>query len=352
MKTLMVMMLGAGLVVGGCGGKGSGEQLPEPVAQVWVAVAKADSLTETLSTFGSVIPAPGSAQSFAVPFECVVQRVLVSAGQRVTQGQALVRVVPSPEVQLAANQARAALVAQQTVTGDTRRRFELGLATRDEGAQADEALANAQAQVQKFDQWTTQGQLLSPASGLVREVMVNEGAVVPAGNPIVSVALQHRFEVQLGVEPEDIFMLQTGQPVRLRAVDRSGGADIVGRIRSIGQQVSLDTRLVEVLVALPDKTDGMLLNQFVHADIEIRGTRGLIVPRSAVLPQEDRFWLFTVHDGRALQHTVVLGVETDSLVQVNGAGLAAGDSVVILGNYELTDSMRVHVLDGSEQGKR
>jgi membrane fusion protein (multidrug efflux system) len=345
---LPLILLGIVLIAGGCsGGDGSSESEPEPVARVHVAIARADTLTETLRAYGVVIPAPGSVQSFAVPFEAVVDRVAVNAGQRVQQGQALVWVSLSPDVKVAAEQARAALASQHTVTDDTRQRFDMGLATRDELAQEKQALANARAQADKYAQWSQQKRLVAPASGLVREVLVSEGALAPAGSPLVSLALQQRFEVRLGVEPEDLDLLHVGQSVRLLPVDRSRRPPLIGRVRSVGQQVSPDTRLVEVLVAPPDGTDGLLLNQFVRAEIEVRGTRGLIVPRSAVLPHEDRFRLFTVRNGRAGRHEVEIGVETDSLVQVRGGGLASGDSVVVLGNYELTDSMRVRVLDAS-----
>lgn len=340
-----VMMVG--MVAAGCSGHPEGTASEaEPVARVQVAIARADTLTETLQRYGTVIPAPGSVQSFAVPFECTVDEVLVNAGQRVRQGEALVRMNPSPQVQLAAEQARTALALQQTVTDDTRERFGMGLATRDERARQEQELANAQAQVDKYARWSERNQLLAPASGLVREVPVSEGALVPAGSPLVSLALQERFEVRLGVEPEDLSLVHVGQAVRIRPVDRRDQPAMTGRVRSIGQQVSPDTRQVEVLVAPPDGTDGLLLNQFVRAEIEVRGSSGLVVPRSALLPSEDRFRVFTVRAGRAVSHDVERGVETDQQVEVLGGGLAAGDSVVVLGNYELADSVRVQVIGG------
>jgi multidrug efflux pump subunit AcrA (membrane-fusion protein) len=186
----------------------------------------------------------------------------------------------------------------------------------------------------------------------VGEVLVGEGTRVPAAGPLVTIALQHRIEVRLGIEPEDVGRLQVSQPVALTPVDRSGGTALMGRIRSIGQQVSPETRLVEVLVALPAEAQGLLLNQFVRGDIELRGRLGLIVPRAALLPREDRFALFTVRGGRAVRRQVDLEAAAGSLVQVRGEGLGVGDSVVVLGNYELGDSMRVQVAPPTGAGNR
>lgn len=350
---LIRVLLGVALTTAGCsGGNESSVGEIDPVALVHVEIARADTLAETLRAYGMVIPAPGAVQSISVPFEAIVDRVLVNEGQRVEQGQALVQVSPGPRVELAAEQAQAELILQETLTNDTRKRFKMGLATRDEKARQERDLASAKAQVDKYSRWVQQSGLLASASGLVREVLVSEGALVSPGSPLVLLALPQRFEVRLGVEPEDLPLLYIGQTLYLSPVDHRGYAPLAGRIRSIGQQVSPDTRLVVVLAAPPDGTDGLLLNQFVRVDIEVRGTGGLIVPRSALLPHEDVFRLFTVKNGRAVQHDVEVSVETDSLVQVSGGGLSAGDSVVVVGNYELADSTRVQVPDALVGGKR
>ncbi|MEZ5065607.1 MAG: efflux RND transporter periplasmic adaptor subunit [bacterium] len=332
------------LTAAGCNGaKDAAVPESEPTARVEVAIARPDTLIELVRAYGVVIPAPGSVQSFSVPFEAIVDRLLVNTGQRVRQGDELLRLSESSDVRLAAEQARAALESQQTVTEDTRRRFDLGLATLDDRAQQEQALSDARSQVDKYATWAKRTRLVAPASGLVGALPVSEGQVVPAGSPLISLALHERFEVRLDVESEDLALLHEGQPVLLTPMDRSARAPLPGRIRNIGQQVNPDTRLVEILVAPPDGTDQLLLNQFVRGEIEVRGTDGFVVPRSAVLPHEDRFSVFTVHEGRVTRHSVVVGVESDRFVQIRGEGLAAGDSVVVLGNYELADSMRVEV---------
>ena len=69
----------------------------------------------------------------------------------------------------------------------------------------------------------------------------------------------------------------------------------------------------------------------------------MIVPRSAVLPEEDHYILFTIKDGRAQEHTVRVGLENEKDVEVIANDLQAGEPVVTLGNYELKDGMAVKV---------
>jgi membrane fusion protein (multidrug efflux system) len=67
----------------------------------------------------------------------------------------------------------------------------------------------------------------------------------------------------------------------------------------------------------------------------------LIVPTEAVLPEKNGYTLFTVRNGHAVRHLVHVGLETDTEVQVEGRGVAAGESAVLAGNYELQPGMAV-----------
>ena len=71
--------------------------------------------------------------------------------------------------------------------------------------------------------------------------------------------------------------------------------------------------------------------------------QGLIVPHSAVLPEGRGHSLFTIKDNRAVKHLVQVGLRNDKEVEIKGAGLQAGESVVVLGNYELKNGMAVKV---------
>ena len=86
----------------------------------------------------------------------------------------------------------------------------------------------------------------------------------------------------------------------------------------------------------------MLLGEHVQASIDVeKKGNALVAPRSAVLPDGDTQVLFTVRNGKAVRHEMTLGIASGDRVEVTGADLHAGDLVVTLGNYELTDGMAV-----------
>ena len=108
----------------------------------------------------------------------------------------------------------------------------------------------------------------------------------------------------------------------------------------IAERIDADTRLADVLVSIgPDAV--LPLDAYVRGELTIAGVDGLVVPRSAVLPDDEGFSIFTVDQGKAAEHKVSVAGEDDQSVEIAGDGLAAGEAVVVVGNLELEDGMSV-----------
>jgi len=86
------------------------------------------------------------------------------------------------------------------------------------------------------------------------------------------------------------------------------------------------------------------LDGYVRGEIQRTAKDTLVVPRSAVLPNESRgFEVFTVANNHAVKHTVKVGAENPNEMEVIADDLHPGDPVVTVGNYELEDGMAVEV---------
>ena len=121
---------------------------------------------------------------------------------------------------------------------------------------------------------------------------------------------------------------------------------VTGTVFLITQQVNPQTRLVDVYATLPRNTAWML-DAPVTAQFAAASKHALTVPRKAVLPSGAQNVLFTVANGHAIKHRVWLGLQNDREVEILKAEppLTAGDSVVIEGNYELEDGMKIQTAD-------
>ena len=95
-------------------------------------------------------------------------------------------------------------------------------------------------------------------------------------------------------------------------------------------------------MALPANSP-LVLETFVRAKIVVQRKDALVVPRSAVLPEEDKHVLFTVDAGKAVEHEVEVGLEDQDNVELLAGGIKPGDAVVVGGNAELEKGMAVEV---------
>lgn len=322
----------------------TGGEVQGPVALVQTTPIREGTLTENITAYGSVIPAPGALQTESVPFESQVVQIMVSNGQRVSRGNDLCEIKPSPDTYLQMEQARQAYDLSRQSFQSMQRRFELRLATNEQLLQARQAMQQTQLRLESMQKRGIGSPRIIHADvgGLIKQVYVQEGAIVSAGNPLMEIVAQNRLEVRLGVEPDNIKRVKDNQPVLISRVNVPAAAAVTGQIRKISYGVNPNTRLVDVFVSLPAKAD-FLLDEPVSGKITIALSRGLIVPRTAVLPAGRRYSLFTVKDGRAVMHLVEVGLENARDIEVKSPNLQAGEPVVVLGNYELKDGMAVKV---------
>ena len=315
----------------------------EPVAYVVTVPIRRALIQSELAAFGSVVAQPGEMKVISVPFESRVRRMVATQGQPVEKGAILVEIESSPDTQLALRSAQNDVEAAAANLSQTQERFNRHLATNTELSQARQMARGAQL---KLESLTARGvgpatSLRAEFAGVVGKVDAQEGQIVAAGGPLVEMIIANRIEVKLGVEPDDAPLLTLGQAVSLASVDDTATKSVAGKIRLIGQAVDPATRLVDVFVSLPaDST--LMLNTFLSGRITRKAAEGLIAPRTALLSNgEGGYALFTVRDGKAVKHSVRVGLQNDREVELLGSDLQEGDPVAIVGNDELDDGMRV-----------
>lgn len=314
----------------------------EPVAKVSVMELRRRVIEETLTVYGSTLPAPDESQTFSVPYECRVQRIMVTAGRVVEPGMPLLEVEPSHETKLLLDEAEK---DQQTAKNQftlMKQRLAMSLATKQDLLQAEQHLHAATLRAESLEKrGAGRSQILRATTGGVISLMhVRQGQIVPPGGPLVEMIDDQHIVVRFGVEEEDRRLFNKGQRVRLFPVHGAGSRPMEGDIRVVTQQVNPVTRLVEVLAA-PGPQDHLLLNEYVRGEIIIASEDGLVVPRSAVLQEEGHLVLYSVQEGRARRHIVQSGLENRDQIEVHGSDLHEGQRIVIVGQNQLRDGMAV-----------
>lgn len=324
------------------------DEAPKGTAQVETVDLVRKDLSEKITAYGSIVAQPGKSHSVSVAFESRVRHILVAPGQSVNSGDPLFEVEASPAAQLQIQQATSTLQSAQRELKQVEERLKLKLATNQEVNTAEKSARDAEAQRAALVSAGAIGdnKIRSDVSGVVSKLNVQDGQIVAVGSPLVELVAEEEIEVKLGVETEDLPTLQTGQPVSIFTVNSSQQAQVEATVRLITKRVDPMTRLIDVYAALPAGTK-LLLDGFIRGEFQRTSSSVMVVPRSAVLPDDnDGFQIFTVENGHAKKHPVKLGIQNDQEVEIISPELKAGEKVVTVGNYELEDGMAVESAHG------
>ncbi|RME28338.1 MAG: efflux RND transporter periplasmic adaptor subunit [Candidatus Zixiibacteriota bacterium] len=181
----------------------------------------------------------------------------------------------------------------------------------------------------------------TPIAGVVTSVTVEQGEQVALGQELATVAATDSLRVTFEVNEREIPSFAVGGQVLIRS--QVSDDTLSGRIVSVAKSADPVTRTFEV-EALCDNTAGAFSpGQFVRIDhIEKTLTDAIIVPRQVILEREGQATAFVVVNGTAESRNVELGTDLDGSVEVV-SGLHSGDTLVVVGQEYLKDSMAVDV---------
>ncbi|HEY9554574.1 MAG TPA: efflux RND transporter periplasmic adaptor subunit [Allosphingosinicella sp.] len=334
-RTLISLAL---LGLAACGnGEGAERERPAPV----VSAAPA-----TTMRFVDAIKAVGTARAneqvtLAAPVTERIVRLNFEDGDFVTRGQTIAVLAVSEEsAQLNEAQARAREAQQQLQRVEALR--ERGFATQSSldtqaalAAQARASAAGARAQI---------GDRIveAPFSGWVSLRNISRGAVVNAGDEIVTISDISQIKLDFPVPETMLSSIRPGQPIVARAAAWPD-QPFRGQIATIAPVIDPATRAVTVRAVLPNPDRRLKPGMLLTVAIETQPRMSLSVPELAVIGEGDERFVFVLGDDAVARRTEVrTGIRSGGRIEIVD-GLTPGQRVVTEGVVKLTDGMKVRL---------
>jgi RND family efflux transporter MFP subunit len=310
------------------------------VASVATVAARQGSLPRSISAWGSVVAAPDAASTLNIQTPGQVARWFVMAGESVRRGQTLLEFSATPAALVAYTQAVNALDVAREQRKRSASLLQQQLATRDQLQQADKAVGDAQAALDALHR--QQGDrglvtLKAPYDGVVAAISANQGDALAAGAPLLVLDRADGLVLAAGVEADALAQIKAGASVRLQPLD--AGAAIDGHIKRIGAALNPRTRLVDVQI---ESDDAMFAGTAYRAEIAIGEWKGWLLPRDAVIGEDDDAHVFQVAAGKAVAVPIRIVGEAEETTVVEGK-LDAALPVVTTGATQLENGMAVRV---------
>lgn len=314
----------------------------KPPAPVETVQLDAETWRPEIKSVGSLRAVNGV--SVANEVAGVVSEIAFESGQRVSQGDILIRLDDSVD-----QAALAALEAQARLANETFRRYS-DLLPRNAISQSqyDEAQANyqaARANVAKQRALMNKKIIKAPFAGVVGLRQVDFGEYIGVGTSIVALNMLDPIYADYSVPEKQIDSVQTGRSVEVRVAafpDRV----FKGHIQAVAPAVDESSRTLDVRAKLDNP--GLALRPGMFADVRTLAPEDqsvLTLPRTALAFNTYGDYVFRVTEDDqgqliAKRTQVITGRTRGGQVEIL-EGLEAGDRVVAAGQLRLRDGQPV-----------
>jgi len=322
-----------------------------PSVLVTQTTLRQGSLPHTVQAYGVVQASNAASRSVTASTSAIVQSIYVREGDEIAAGAPLLKLVPSPETTAAYAQAQSAYKVAEQLAARMQQMFTQHLATALQLADAQKAQADAQANLAALKaQGAARAQVLhAPFRAVVLHLRATPGMVASAGTALLELASPEKAVLKVGVVPAQAALVGNGNPASVAAVGEAQRWP--ARVVQRGSMIDPSSGLVPIEIALPP--GHFLPGEAGDATITVGQTQGYVVPRAAILVN-DQGGTYVVQDAGMKARKVevsVVGAHGNEQV-VRGAGLNPGQPLVLSGNYQLDDGMRMRVAQPVEKRKK
>jgi len=307
-------------------------------------------------------PADVSSLSFEITGQ--LKAVALAVGQKVQLGDVLAE-IDSRSLQSQSDQASAGVQQAQAqldnAEGDFRRKEDLlgkGVTTQAIFDQSKATLLTARAQLDQAKRQLElaehnldRSKLVAPFSGTIARVEVKSFAQVSAGQPIVTLYSDDRFEMSFLIPSPTFQTLKVGQPVAVKIADIPD-LSLKGEIKELGSKAE-QVSAFPVVVRLEDKVAGLNAGMSVEVMIQeplIGVASGFLLPLSVIAPEAGKelegaatVFVYNGTNSTVNKRKVTVGGVRDNRLIVT-EGLGAGDIVAVAGVSYLLDGQKVKLL--------
>lgn len=323
---VVVLCAGAGIYAlvkphGATSAAGDEGETTTSVVRVQTGSLKLMTLHRFVSGYGTVEAAPATADQpaagaqLAAPGAGVVARVNVVEGQRVEKGDVLMEL----------NSGTATFDYARAEAERQKKLF-------DQQNTSLKALQDAEAQLAAVE-------VITPLSGTVTRLNVKPGAAVDVSAVVAEVMDLNRLVVSAGIPASEAGDLKTGEAVQVLA-----NPPVTASVSFVSPAVDPNNGTILARAQLPADS-GLRPGQFVQFKIVTAvHTNCLAAPAESVVTDENgRNVIALVKGDSAAQMPVQTGFRENDWVEIEGAGLKEGDTVVTVGAYGLPDQTQIQV---------
>ena len=281
-----------------------------------------------------------------------VTSIEVEEGAAVKTGKLLCK-LEDEELKLAEAKARANMEKLEKDLERIRHQVEKKVLAETDLINAEYAYSQARIEWEQKNTSLSYTEIHSTIDGIVSERIVRLGQKVDPSMKLYKLFNPKSLVVNIHVPENDYFNRVSGKEKEIGAVVTSEslpGMEFDGSIKRVAPVIDPQTNTIKITIQYQDPRNILLPGMYVRVKL-ITDTHedAILVPKSAVIYDENRLYVFAVRNGVAKRILLAPGYEDTEYIECV-EGLEVGEPIVVVGQTGLKDGTRVRIVEGETPG--
>ncbi|MBI2646805.1 MAG: efflux RND transporter periplasmic adaptor subunit [Deltaproteobacteria bacterium] len=328
----------------------------KPMIYVEVTQPIQKEMVEAISATGTIAAEKETTLASKIPGK--IKSILIQEGQEVESDQKLIQ-LESKELELQTEIAQSAhRSAASAIDEENYKRhkalYEEGVITKSEfdkieaeykAAKADKERLGKTVELQ--EEQKASSEITAPFSALAAQILVHEGEVIAAGQPLAELVSMDIVNVEVPIASQNIGKIQKGMEAHV-TVD-SSSQNFKGTLETISPVADPMSRTFESKIKIDNKNRILKPGMFAKVSIIAqRHPQAITLPKTALVKKEDLpgKWIYIIQNKKALLLQIQTGLENKDDIEVTSP-LDLTSMVVTAGQSELYEGANVTIVSPS-----
>ncbi len=189
--------------------------------------------------------------------------------------------------------------------------------------------------------------LYASIAGSVTLLNVSKGTYVSSQDVIMEIVNMDHIHLELTVFEKDIMQIKEEQRINF-SIPEASTKKYEADVHLVGTAIDAITRTVKVHGHLPEnEKHSFVVGMFVNAEIETTTKKGLAIPSSAILENEEHFVVLVLKTEKNEKYIfeskeVIIGKVQNNFTEIISKNIQVTDKILIKGGYSFVGEVGAH----------
>lgn len=179
----------------------------------------------------------------------------------------------------------------------------------------------------------------APINGIVTDLDLKLEEKIIANSEVLSIIDNENMEIKVAVSGKSVNNIKVGNEAKIyiEEIDR----EVIGKIESINLAANKETKKYQVKIIFNNEKKDILKGMYGKVKINQGKTKGLFIPKEAIMVKDLYTYIVIMRDGKALVYKVDSKDSIGNYQEIIFKDYKIGDRLIIEGQYLLNNNDKV-----------